>query len=623
MIHKNINIRKPKFNPSILESVAITFFSIVLLLRKALPQGLTSLIGGINLPTSSQAILIRKAWGLGDAGSLLDASLTWAKFQQLDPVTQYWIVRVWSPGFSIFEIPLIWLEKAGIPIFWSLLTLTLILWMALVYFLWHKFAPIIGRTAVALILLVILFSWDIEYIFRTGLFYTEGISIATLILGLSMLTWAIFWEERPLNKIVYTGGTLIGLSIWVRHVNDNGLLLFLLGSATFYFIVRNPNRILKIKKSDSNLLTSKLLFFSSVLAFTITVPWRLLAFFIYQGAPFLMSSASYLIGPGLWAKPGSGSALYWSGFGSNWACKIDLETCLALPDETNGVVGRTRLMLLAVRAAILNPLGYLHERWNAISVNWIPGFKAFDSYQDLVGLLFLPITVIIIYLFIRISSTKKYLIGLIWLPFLSAQLLQLMIIHYESRYFITVRLLLLGLLISLLLLRSTEKRILLKTNLRDPHFVHKNAICESKNIGEGTKIWAFSHILSGAQIGKNCNIGENVFIENLVSIGNRVTIKNGVQIWDGITLEDDVFVGPNATFTNDKFPRSKVYSNQILQTVVRKGATIGANATILPGIVVGEGAMVGAGSVVTKDVPDFTLVIGNPGRIVRTITIQR
>lgn len=148
------------------------------------------------------------------------------------------------------------------------------------------------------------------------------------------------------------------------------------------------------------------------------------------------------------------------------------------------------------------------------------------------------------------------------------------------------------------------------------YFKHEQAIVESTQIGEGTRIWAFSHILSGAVIGKDCNICDYVFIENDVSIGDRVTIKCGVQIWDGITIEEDVFIGPNATFTNDKFPRSKVYPDAFDRTLICKGASIGANATLLPGLTIHPNAMVGAGAVVLKDVPPGAIVAGNPARII-------
>lgn len=155
------------------------------------------------------------------------------------------------------------------------------------------------------------------------------------------------------------------------------------------------------------------------------------------------------------------------------------------------------------------------------------------------------------------------------------------------------------------------------------YFVHQNGICESKNIGTGSKIWAFAHVLPKATIGKDCNICDHVFIENDVFIGDNVTIKCGVQIWDGIQIMDNVFIGPNVTFTNDSFPRSKVYPEQFEKTLIKSGASIGANATILPGLTIGRNAMIGAGSVVTSDVPDFAIVKGNPARITGFSGTQR
>jgi len=152
--------------------------------------------------------------------------------------------------------------------------------------------------------------------------------------------------------------------------------------------------------------------------------------------------------------------------------------------------------------------------------------------------------------------------------------------------------------------------------MRQDIFIHEKALCESADVGRGTRIWAFAHVLPGAKIGSECNICDGVFIENVVTIGDRVTIKCGVQLWDETAIEDDVFIGPNATFTNDPFPRSKMYPEQFPRTVVRKGASIGANATILPGVEIGSGAMIGAGAVVTRSVPPNAIAVGNPARIV-------
>lgn len=146
-------------------------------------------------------------------------------------------------------------------------------------------------------------------------------------------------------------------------------------------------------------------------------------------------------------------------------------------------------------------------------------------------------------------------------------------------------------------------------------FAHPMSDVQSRSIGSGTKVWQFCVVLPEAQIGRDCNICSNCLIENDVIVGDRVTVKCGVQLWDGLRVEEDVFIGPNATFTNDKYPRSKQYPEKRPQTVIRKGASIGANATILPGVTVGEHAMVGAGAVVTQDVPTHAIVKGVPAQI--------
>jgi UDP-2-acetamido-3-amino-2,3-dideoxy-glucuronate N-acetyltransferase len=148
-------------------------------------------------------------------------------------------------------------------------------------------------------------------------------------------------------------------------------------------------------------------------------------------------------------------------------------------------------------------------------------------------------------------------------------------------------------------------------------YVHALGICDSTTVGRGSRIWAFAHILAGARIGEDCNICDHVFIENDVVVGDRVTIKSGVQLWDGVQLGDDVFVGPNATFSNDPFPRSKAHLAEPMRTIVEAGASIGANATIVPGCRIGRHAMVGAGAVVTRDIPPYAVVTGNPAQVTR------
>jgi UDP-2-acetamido-3-amino-2,3-dideoxy-glucuronate N-acetyltransferase len=154
------------------------------------------------------------------------------------------------------------------------------------------------------------------------------------------------------------------------------------------------------------------------------------------------------------------------------------------------------------------------------------------------------------------------------------------------------------------------------------YFVHPQALCESLHIGPRTRVWAFAHVLPGAQIGADCNICDHVFIENDVKVGDRVTVKCGVQLWNGVELEDDVFIGPNVTFTNDLFPRSRQPPSTWARTRIEKGASIGANVTILANTTIGQNAMVGAGAVVTRPVPPNSIVVGNPAKIVGYVNAQ-
>lgn len=150
-------------------------------------------------------------------------------------------------------------------------------------------------------------------------------------------------------------------------------------------------------------------------------------------------------------------------------------------------------------------------------------------------------------------------------------------------------------------------------------YIHPLADVAKCFIGQGTRIWQFAVILEGARLGTECNICAHTLIEGDVVIGNRVTVKSGVYIWDGARIGDDVFIGPNATFTNDLYPRSKQYPDKFSGITVCKRASIGASATVLPGITIGEEAMVGASAVVTQDVPPKAVVVGNPARIIRYV----
>ena len=155
-------------------------------------------------------------------------------------------------------------------------------------------------------------------------------------------------------------------------------------------------------------------------------------------------------------------------------------------------------------------------------------------------------------------------------------------------------------------------------SIRNGFFIHPNAICDSTHVGARTRVWGFSHVMKDAVIGMDCNIGEHVYIEDRVIIGDRCTVKNGVAIWECVVLESDVFVGPYAVFTNDFTPRAfiKRTREHFLPTLLKRGCSVGANATLVCGITVGEYAIIGAGSVVIRDVAPHALVVGNPGRVI-------
>ncbi len=151
---------------------------------------------------------------------------------------------------------------------------------------------------------------------------------------------------------------------------------------------------------------------------------------------------------------------------------------------------------------------------------------------------------------------------------------------------------------------------------KKPPFVHEKALCESTDVGAGTRVWAFAHVMKGAKVGEDCNLCDHSFIESGAVLGNKVTVKNAVLVWDKVTVEDEVFLGPNMVFTNDMNPRVafKKSPDTFLPTRVRRGSSIGANATIVCGVTLGENCFVGAGSVVIRDVPAYAMVVGNPAR---------
>ncbi len=457
---------------SIFESLAFSAVWIFAVCLNNWRNGFFSKIPIVGISADSSAAEIRKAWGPGDAGSLLEIAISWSELRSLDETTQFWIPRLWSPGMAIIEVPLIWLENAGLPLFWALFSLTAITWGSIVFLVWRYFSPGIGRIPTAFVLIALIHSWDFGYILKNYIFYTEGIGYGLLLIGLILVTIRVINPHCLSQKHVALAGAMVGISIWVRHTSDSGLTLALVLILLLSFIHKiktmaalktykrkNSRRKVKIFeesiKSDLKLIWLRDLTIFSLVAFLVTIPWRLISTFHFKGIPFAMSSSSGGVPYAIWSTPESGSGSYWGVYGSNWACKIDRVTCaIVQSDIESGTATGSDLFTLAAQSVIRNPIKYLEERFSFLFTHWIPNFSLNLSYQNIVALIFLFLFAFNFLIFFRLKDQKKYPILIIWGSFLLMNFAQLSIIHYESRYFIPVRLLTLGAFIGLFLIRN-------------------------------------------------------------------------------------------------------------------------------------------------------------------------
>jgi len=421
------------------------------LISIALPDGLGTRIGKIGLPLGASSSQIRNAWGPGDAGSLLEAALTWSKLSNLDEVTQYWIVRLWSPGLSIIEVPMIWLEKLfGIPIFVSLLVLSLLLWSYLIFICLKSLILTRAKVLFWFAFLAYSFSYDFTYLFYEGLFYTETIFLGLLLIGLLKANSLIIRRDKYTFYSFISPSLFIGLATWVRHVIDFALAL---GLIVGYLIIKsNPindffistkNRLFqKDKKSTSQLIDQRIqigriVFFTMVLAFLITLPWRLIGHQVYGGKPLAMSSAFTTLGPGLWVDSKKEPDFFWEPYGMNWACKIDPVKCSQVNSDLSSFTNR-KLVIEAVASAINNPLEYIKIRTGTFASQWtlVTQNLTFDVLLNWF-LLLMPLSWI--FLLARYRTIETLGVCLIWGCFVATLMGQLLIIHYESRYFIPIK----------------------------------------------------------------------------------------------------------------------------------------------------------------------------------------
>lgn len=430
-----------------------------LLLYIVFPNGPKTLMGVTNLPLNASPEEIRKAWGPGDAGSLLEVAISWSKLEQLDPVTQFWIVHLWAPGLAILEVPLIWISNIfKVPLFWSLtlLTISAVIGVSLVFKSIARSS--LEKFVIGIIAVVLLLSWDITYILRDGVFYTEGIGYSLLLSGLGMMSLNIVRTGTRSIKQMVLSGVLIGTSIWIRHVSDNSLILLtFLASITFLILyIRHRKKLKSVSKSRKKMKVQnptksvKIILATSLIAIAVTIPWRIVSQTVFDGAPLVMSSASAGVGEGLWIDEKRDPDYYWIPYNMNWACNIDQIKC-NLINNLSTTLPNNEKTIEAIKSAIKNPVGYFLERGDFLVQAWVPGFNSTASIiWKMTAVIPILMSFLIVFFLIRIRDKKKWYLLLVWLPFIVLLIGQLLIIHFESRYFIPLRLLTVGLFISTL-----------------------------------------------------------------------------------------------------------------------------------------------------------------------------
>lgn len=467
--------------PTKKESFGISLIWLFLIARLTWPKGIETSIGNLAIASSSNSFQVKSAFGLGDAGNLLDVALTWSNFRSLSPTDQFWIVRLWSPGLPILEVPMLWLEGLGIPLFWTFTIFLVLLWTIGFFLAWHYLTPLVGRLPLTLFASVLVFSWDFEFLFHEGIFYTEGFSYIFLLYSLFQISYILIAKKvRFESFLVALSGVCLGISIWIRHTLDSYIFMIALIAIAFFILEKNINffekTLPKVSQTIVNILNSNLhriLIKYAAIAFVVTLPWRIIATYYFQGAKFQMSSGGGLFGTRIWADPESEIGRYWDSYGVNWACKIDTSTCADLQDKLNGTVSPIYLIMRGLQAAIENPIAYLHVRWTYMMRNWVPDFGNSSSVHNILGLIGLVLLFVVLILVFLPKSRKNISVFIIWLPIILLQLIQFMIIHFEPRYFISTRITVIGLLLFLVAgnQRPVTKRIgkfyeVLKTRIK-------------------------------------------------------------------------------------------------------------------------------------------------------------
>jgi hypothetical protein len=427
---------------------------IVALLYRYFPNGLGTRYYMETISLFNSSGEVREKLGGIDAGQLLDASITFSQFQQLDQETQFWIARVWSLGISAFQVPAIWLEQLGAPFALTIVSISCGVWLTLIILIFRLIRNNNSRTVFAVIFITFLYSFDGKFLFSEFPFNPESIALALNLISLTILINELVGQKLRIKNLVLSG-FILGMSIWVRYTIDFAVIgiwiissIALVGShlKNLYLIRKrmatSPTGIKKLQ--NQKFLKAIAIAFSIALIFTL--PIRLSNQLIYGGKPMLMSSSQDLTGANLWAKIESPHALYWDKTGMNWACKLEPVKCSSL-DLSN--TKSSTLVEFAIIAAVTNPYEYLQNRFSYFLSNHT-GSLSNNGFFFTYSLFHLALIIAIpILLFFRKIVKRKILIA-IWAPFILLQYLTFLIIHYETRYFIPLHVFNLGLLFSIL-----------------------------------------------------------------------------------------------------------------------------------------------------------------------------
>ena len=456
------NIDKKFFLRSrlIFNLVLFTFVSV----KTTFPNLGETKLAFLDIPFNSDVRLIRNMYGMSDAGSYLDIALSLASLNNIQP-EQYFYIHTWSPGQSIVLALAILASKFTFPLYVNVFIINYLIWVFVIIFLTRHLSS--GKQIVFFysFYLTFLISSDFVYYFYTNMFHSESIGNSLLFFALIYLSWLI--KNQILNSLKYVFvGFVLGFSILVRYTSETGLLLLMLALSMWLILqllltARLKSRLRINQKHYLKIL--KLTFLSILVALLTTIPWRILNFTLYDMDTVRLSNASSWTIYGVWALENSPEAEYWSGYGSNWACKIDPIKCSSLNNAGLKSLTPKTISSEALKSVIKNPTSYLAERYKYLKIQYF-GDGKFDikQYQKYFSVLALLSGA---YLLLLLSNRKywnheNFIISIIWTSFIINQFLMYAITHYEYRYFIILKFLIFGFIFSLHLQVKSGPRVL-------------------------------------------------------------------------------------------------------------------------------------------------------------------